>query len=148
VKPIRRAAGINPLQPAVWADGKRFPLQTHADLVKSLFPAAFEADEPFPQVLNAALGDLQAAADVVVRQAAYGPEVERNVREFIMVRLGTPGRFLEGGHQLDFGRRVADVADRRRPDGKCGPPYACPPRPTEAGRCGYGRTDCQGRTDA
>lgn len=49
------AAGINPLEPAVWSDGTRFPLQTHADLVKSLFLAAFEADEPFPQVLNAAL---------------------------------------------------------------------------------------------
>jgi hypothetical protein len=129
------AAGINPLEPAAWADGTRFPLQTHADLTKSLFLAAFEADEPFPQVLNAALTrvydehgwdlvlgepktpgtspsypaleDLQAAADLVVRQAAYGPEVERNVRGFITVRLGslrlgTPGRFFEGGHQLDF----------------------------------------------
>ena len=95
------AAGINPLEPAAWADGSRFPLQTHADLVKSLFLAAFEADEPFPQVLNAALTrvydehgwdlvlgepktpgvqpgypsleDLQAAADIVVREAAYGP---------------------------------------------------------------------------
>jgi hypothetical protein len=129
------AAGISPLEPAVWADGSRFPLQTHADLVKSLFLAAFEADEPFPQVLNAALTrvydehgwdlvlgepknprtqpgyptleDLQAAADAVVREAAYGAEVERNVRGFITVRLGslrlgTPGRFFEGGHQLDF----------------------------------------------
>ena len=134
------AAGINPLEPAAWADGTRFPLQTHADLVKSLFLAAFEADEPFPQVLNAALtrvydehgwdlvlgepkapgvqpgypslGDLQAAADVVVRDAAYGPEVERNVRGFITVRLGslrlgTPGRFFEGGHQLDFAGLLA-----------------------------------------
>jgi hypothetical protein len=134
------AAGINPLAPAVWADGTRFPLQTHADLVKSLCLAAFEADEPFPQVLNAALtrvydehgwdlvlgepatpgtcpaypalGDLQAAADVVVRAAAYGPEVERNVRGFITVRLGslrlgTPGRFFEGGHQIDFGQLLA-----------------------------------------
>ena len=146
------AAGINPLEPAVWSDGSRFPLQTHADLVKSLFLAAFEADEPFPQVLNAALTraydehgwdlvlgepkipgtqpgypsleDLQAAADAVVREAAYGAEVERNVRGFITVRLGslrlgTPGRFFEGGHQLDFtgalGRNVVleieDVGD-------------------------------------
>ena len=146
------AAGINPLEPAAWADGTRFPLQTHADLVKSLFLAAFEADEPFPQVLNAALtrvydehgwdlvlgepkapgicpaypalGDLQAAADLVVRAAAYGPEVERNVRGFITVRLGslrlgTPGRFFEGGHQLDFGKllqrnvvlEIEDVGD-------------------------------------
>ncbi len=146
------AAGFNPLEPAAWADGTRFPLQTHADLVKSLFLAAFEADEPFPQVLNAALtrvydehgwdlvlgepktpgvdpaypalGDLQAAADVVVREASYGPEVERNVRGFITVRLGslrlgTPGRFFEGGHQLDFGQllernvvlEIEDVGD-------------------------------------
>jgi DNA helicase HerA-like ATPase len=146
------AAGINPLEPAAWADGSRFPLQTHADLVKSLFLAAFEADEPFPQVLNAALTraydehgwdlvlgepktpgtqpgypaleDLQAAADTVVREAAYGAEVERNVRGFITVRLGslrlgTPGRFFEGGHQLDFTRllnrnvvlEIEDVGD-------------------------------------
>ncbi|HEX5292607.1 MAG TPA: helicase HerA-like domain-containing protein, partial [Streptosporangiaceae bacterium] len=146
------AAGINPLEPAAWPDGSRFPLQTHADLIKSLFLAAFEADEPFPQVLNAALTraydehgwdlvlgepkvpgtqpgyptleDLQAAADAVVREAAYGAEVERNVRGFITVRLGslrlgTPGRFFEGGHQLDFtgtlGRNVVleieDVGD-------------------------------------
>jgi DNA helicase HerA-like ATPase len=146
------AAGINPLEPAAWADGSRFPLQTHADLVKSLFLAAFEADEPFPQVLNAALTkvydehgwdlvlgepktpgtkpgyptleDLQAAADTVVREAAYGAEVERNVRGFITVRLGslrlgTPGRFFEGGHQLDFARlldrnvvlEIEDVGD-------------------------------------
>ena len=146
------AAGINPLEPAARADGSRFPLQTHADLVKSLFLAAFEADEPFPQVLNAALTraydehgwdlvlgepktpgtqpgyptleDLQAAADSVVREAAYGAEVERNVRGFITVRLGslrlgTPGRFFEGGHQLDFTRllnrnvvlEIEDVGD-------------------------------------
>jgi DNA helicase HerA-like ATPase len=129
------AAGLNPLEPAAGADGSRFPLQTHADLARSLFLAAFEADEPFPQVLNAALiraydehgwdlvlgepkipgvqpgyptlEDLQAAADHVVREAAYGAEVERNVRGFITVRLGslrlgTPGRFFEGGHPLDF----------------------------------------------
>jgi hypothetical protein len=35
--------------------GARFPLQAHADLVRALFLAAFEADEPFPQVLAVAL---------------------------------------------------------------------------------------------
>jgi DNA helicase HerA-like ATPase len=136
------AAGMNPLEPAVWDDGTRFPLQTHADLVRSLFLAAFEADEPFPQVLNAALtrvydrfgwdlvlgepkipgtdpgypslGDLQAAADQVVLDIGYGPEVERNVRGFISVRLGslrlgTPGRFFEGGHPLDSARLLNSV---------------------------------------
>src|ERR1017187_3033059 len=48
-------AGINPIEPAPGPDGARFPLQTHADLVRALFLAAFEADEPFPQVLAAAL---------------------------------------------------------------------------------------------
>lgn len=43
-------ASLNPLEPA---DG--FPLQSHADLVRALFLAAFEADEPFPQVLSRAL---------------------------------------------------------------------------------------------
>src|ERR1019366_1875093 len=49
------AAGLNPLEPASDADGRRFPLQTHADLVKALFIASFRSEEPFPQVLSAAL---------------------------------------------------------------------------------------------
>src|SRR5262249_61916315 len=49
------AAGLNPLEPAGDADGNRFPLQTHADLVRALFIASFRAEEPFPQVLSAAL---------------------------------------------------------------------------------------------
>ena len=32
-----------------------FPLQTHIDLVRALFLAAFEAEEPFPQILSRAL---------------------------------------------------------------------------------------------
>jgi hypothetical protein len=48
-------AGINPLEPAAGPGGARFPLQAHADLVRALFLAAFEADEPFPQVLAVAL---------------------------------------------------------------------------------------------
>src|SRR5207302_867404 len=49
------AAGLNPLEPAADGEGRRFPLQTHADLVKALFIASFRSDEPFPQVLSAAL---------------------------------------------------------------------------------------------
>ncbi len=49
------AAGLNPLRPAAGPDGQRFPLQTHADLVRALFLASFAADEPFPQVLSAAV---------------------------------------------------------------------------------------------
>jgi hypothetical protein len=131
------AAGINPLEPAAGPDGSRFPLQTHADLLRALFLAAFQADEPFPQVLAAALTrcyeqagwdlvtgqpatpgirpaypgleDLQAAALTVVNQIGYGREVADNVRGFVTVRigslrLGTTGRFLDGGHPLDFGK--------------------------------------------
>jgi uncharacterized protein len=128
-------AGINPLEPAAGPDESRFPLQTHADLVRALFLAAFEAEEPFPQVLAAALtrcyeqagwdlalgqpagdgitpaypslGDLQGAAEEVVGEIGYGREITDNVRGFIKVRisslrLGTTGRFFEGGHPLDF----------------------------------------------
>lgn len=128
-------AGINPLEPAAGPGGTRFPLQAHADLVRALFLAAFDAEEPFPQVLAAALtrcytdagwdlalgepaagpgarpgypslGDLQAAAERVVEEIGYGREITDNVRGFIKVRLsslrlGTTGRFFEGGHPVD-----------------------------------------------
>jgi hypothetical protein len=128
-------AGLNPLEPAAGPDGARFSLQAHADLVRALFLAAFEADEPFPQVLAAALtrcyaesgwdlvtgqptvdgaaypslADLQAAAMAVVEEIGYGREVTDNVRGFVRVRigslrLGTAGRFLDGGFPLDFAR--------------------------------------------
>ena len=130
-------AGINPLEPAPGPDGARFPLQTHADLVRALFLAAFEADEPFPQVLAAALTrcyenagwdlvtgepvspgiepgypaleDLQATAVQVVEEIGYGREITDNVRGFVTVRisslrLGTTGRFFQGGHPVDFTR--------------------------------------------
>lgn len=129
-------AGINPLEPE-----PGFPLQTHADLVRALFLAAFEAEEPFPQVLSAALTqcyeeagwdltvseardgygrpgfptlhDLQHVARNVVERVGYGPEVTQNVRGFIEVRLsslrlGTTGRFFEGGHPIDFERLLAE----------------------------------------
>lgn len=48
-------AELNPLEPAAAPDGSRFPLQGHARLVRALFLAAFDADEPFPQVLTGAL---------------------------------------------------------------------------------------------
>jgi uncharacterized protein len=112
-------AGINPLEPAAGPDGTRFPLQAHADLVRTLFLAAFQADEPFPQVLSAALtrcyteagwdlitgeptvkgagypalGDLQAAALAVVEQIGYSREITDNVRGFVSVRIGS----LRGG---------------------------------------------------
>ncbi|MGH3937402.1 MAG: ATP-binding protein [Pseudonocardiaceae bacterium] len=122
--------GLNPLEPE-----PGFGLQTHIDLVRALFLAAFEAIEPFPQVLaqaltrcysdlgwNLVLGDsgldnvtpkypsltnLQNTALDVVDNIGYSKEITDNVRGFINVRigslrLGTPGRFFEGGHPLDI----------------------------------------------
>jgi DNA helicase HerA-like ATPase len=147
------AAGLNPLEPAVDSSGNRFPLQTHADFVKALFIASFRSEEPFPQVLSAALTrvyeeagwdlalgeprngrpagypaltDLQRAAECVVGEIGYSQRVTDDVLGFIRVRLaslrqGTTGRFLEGGHQIDFGKllrknavlELEDVGDDR-----------------------------------
>jgi uncharacterized protein len=145
------AAGLNPLEPA-GDSGARFPLQTHADLIKALFIASFRSEEPFPQVLSAALTrvyeeagwdlvlgepakitaayptltDLQRAAEQVVGDIGYSQRVTDDVLGFIRVRLaslrqGTTGRFLEGGHQIDFGAlmrnnvvlEIEDVGDDR-----------------------------------
>ncbi|MGH3236724.1 MAG: ATP-binding protein, partial [Streptosporangiaceae bacterium] len=151
-EPDAIAAGLNPLEPAPDQEGHRFPLQTHADLVKALFVASFRSDEPFPQVLSAALTrvyedagwdlalgetvaadanpsypnltDLQRAAIRIVQEVGYSQRITDDVLGFIKVRLsslrlGTTGRFLEGGHQLDFGRllrtnavlEIEDVGD-------------------------------------
>jgi uncharacterized protein len=151
-EPDAIAAGLDPLEPAPDADGRRFPLQTHADLVKALFVASFRSDEPFPQVLGAALTrvyedagwdlalsetvtadasprypnltDLQRAAVRIVQEIGYSQRITDDVLGFIKVRLsslrlGTTGRFLEGGHQLDFGKlletnavlEIEDVGD-------------------------------------
>jgi DNA helicase HerA-like ATPase len=137
------AAGLNPLEPALDADGRRFPLQAHADLVKALFLASFRSEDPFPQVLSAALTrvyeeagwdlalgetavadpspgypsltDLHRAAIRIVAEIGYSQQVADDVLGFVRVRLsslrlGTAGRFLEGGHQLDFGRLLGTNA--------------------------------------
>ena len=148
------AAGLNPLEPARDEEGRRFPLQTHADLIKALFIASFRSEEPFPQVLSAALSrvyeeagwdlalgetmtgdsnpsyptltDLQRTAERVVNEVGYSQRITDDVLGFIRVRLaslrlGTTGRFLEGGHQLDFAKllitnvvlEIEDVGDDR-----------------------------------
>jgi hypothetical protein len=131
------AAGINPLEPAPGPEGIRFPLQTHADLLRALFLAAFQADEPFPQVLSAALSrcyeqagwdlvtgqsatpgvqpaypgldDLQSAAMAVVGEIGYGREVADNVRGFVSVRIGSL-RLGTAGRFLD-GAHPLDFAE-------------------------------------
>ena len=55
------------------------------------------------------LTDLQRAAEQAVREAGYGQRGADDVPGFIGarlagLRLGTIGRFVEGGHRLDFGR--------------------------------------------
>jgi hypothetical protein len=50
-------ASLNPLEPE-----PGFPLQSHVDLVRELFLAAFEGTEPFPQVLSHALTECYRAA--------------------------------------------------------------------------------------
>jgi len=129
-------AGLNPLEPA-----EGFPLQTHADMVKALFVASFRSEEPFPQVLSAALtraytqagwdltlgeplspgasyptlADLQRAAEQVVSEIGYSQRITDDVLGFMKVRLaslrhGTTGRFLAGGHPIDFGKLLASNA--------------------------------------
>jgi hypothetical protein len=140
-------AGLNPLEPA-----PGFPLQTHADFTRALFVAAFRSEEPFPQVLSAALtraytqagwdlalgepasdgaryptlADLQRAAELVVAEIGYSQRVTDDVLGFMKVRLaslrhGTTGRFLAGGHPIDFEKlltsnvvlEIEDVGDDR-----------------------------------
>jgi len=83
--------------------------------VRALFLAAFQPDEPFPQVLAGALtrcyeqagwdlvtgepavagagypglADLEAAAMTVVEEIGYGREITDNVRGFVQVRIGS-----------------------------------------------------------
>ncbi|MEZ5321940.1 MAG: ATP-binding protein [Microthrixaceae bacterium] len=122
-------AMLNPLEPE-----PGFDLQAHIELVEALFLTAFEAVEPFPQVLASALRaaylehgwhldtgehergertypsllDLDRAAARVVEEVGYGAEVRGNVAGFMKVRLGSlrlgsSGRFFEGGHPIDLG---------------------------------------------
>jgi uncharacterized protein len=115
-------ASLNPLEPTsivVGGHRKYFNLQTHVDLVRALFTAAFDAQEPFPQILASALnmsyerlgwnlalgraiegdpsvrprfptlGDLQLRALEAVDAVNYGKEVRDNVRGFMDVRIGS-----------------------------------------------------------
>ena len=139
---------VNPLAPE-----PGYPVQAHIDMVRALFLAAFDADEPFPQIMSQALqrvyeecgwdvvtggrvpgaaadpviptlGRLQRAALAVIEEVGYGAQLQADVRGFVDVRLrslriGSAGRFFEGGHPGDvaalLGRNVVlaieDVAN-------------------------------------
>jgi hypothetical protein len=121
---------VNPLAPE-----HGYPVQAHIDMVRALFLAAFDADEPFPQIIAQALqrvyeasgwdvvtggriagavaepavptlAQLQRAALEVIGEVGYGRELQADVRGFVDVRLrslriGSAGRFFEGGHPAD-----------------------------------------------
>jgi hypothetical protein len=104
-------------------------------MVRALFLAAFDAEEPFPQIIAQALqrvyeangwdvvtggplpgaaagpavptlAQLQQAALEVIGEVGYGRELQADVRGFVDVRLrslriGSAGRFFEGGHPAD-----------------------------------------------
>jgi hypothetical protein len=123
---------VNPLEPEAG-----YPVQAHIDMLRALFLAAFDADEPFPQIMAQALqrvyeacgwdvvtggglpgaqappavpslAGLQAAALGVIGSVGYGRELQADVRGFVDVRLrslriGSAGRFFEGGHPADIG---------------------------------------------
>ena len=121
---------VNPLAPE-----HGYPVQAHIDMVRALFLAAFDAEEPFPQIIAQALqrvyeangwdvvtggplpgaatgpavptlAQLQRAALEVIGEVGYGRELQADVRGFVDVRLrslriGSAGRFFEGGHPAD-----------------------------------------------
>ncbi|WP_245679210.1 ATP-binding protein [Actinomadura hibisca] len=128
---------VNPLAPE-----PGYPVQAHIDMVRALFQAAFDAEEPFPQIMAQALQrvyeangwdvvtgagvpgsliepavptleQLQTAALQVIRDVGYGRELMADVQGFVDVRLrslriGSAGRFFEGGHPADIGGMLRD----------------------------------------
>src|SRR5262249_24469778 len=128
---------VNPLAPE-----PGYPVQAHIDMVRALFLAAFDADEPFPQIMAQALQkvyeengwdvvtgggmpgsliepavptleQLQNAALQVISDVGYGRELMADVKGFVDVRLrslriGSAGRFFEGGHPADIGGLLRD----------------------------------------
>jgi hypothetical protein len=121
--PDRRVTVINPADPESvplsvnpLAPEPGYPVQAHIDMVRALFLAAFDAHEPFPQIMSQALqrayeecgwdpqtgagrpetdvppsvptlARLQAAALAVIEDVGYGPELQADVRGFVQVRL-------------------------------------------------------------
>ena len=102
---------VNPLAPE-----PGYPVQAHIDMVRALFLAAFDAREPFPQIMSQALqrayescgwdpvtgaglpgaaappaiptlAQLQTASLEVISDVGYGRELQADVRGFVDVRL-------------------------------------------------------------
>ncbi|WP_422615131.1 ATP-binding protein [Frankia torreyi] len=68
-------AGLNPMEPE-----PDFPLQSHIDLLRALFLAAFEAEEPFPQVLSLAMTRVYADAGFNLVTGHAGPSSSKTDR--------------------------------------------------------------------
>src|SRR5580698_6195567 len=127
---------VNPLAP-----DPGYPVQAHIDMVRALFLAAFDAREPFPQIMSQALqrvyescgwdpvsgagqpgalvppavptlAQLQASAIEVIADVGYGPELTADVRGFVDVRL----RSLRTGSAGRFfeGGHPADIGELLR----------------------------------
>jgi Bacterial protein of unknown function (DUF853) len=127
---------VNPLAPE-----PGYPVQAHIDMVRALFLAAFDAREPFPQIISQALqrayedcgwdpvtgagrpgaaadpavptlARLQRAALEVIEDVGYGEELRADVRGFVEVRL----RSLRTGSAGRFfeGGHPADVSELLR----------------------------------
>jgi uncharacterized protein len=123
---------VNPLAPE-----PGYPVQAHIDMVRALFMAAFDAPEPFPQIMSQALqrsyeecgwdpltgggradlnvppavptlARLQAAALAVIDDVGYGRELQADMRGFVDVRL----RSLRTGSAGRFfeGGHPADIS--------------------------------------
>jgi hypothetical protein len=109
--PAAVPVSVNPLAPE-----PGYPVQAHIDMVRALFLAAFDAREPFPQIMSQALqrayadcgwdavtgagqpgatappavptlARLEAAALDVIQDVGYGQELQADVRGFVGVRL-------------------------------------------------------------
>jgi len=127
---------VNPLAPE-----PGYPVQAHIDMVRALFLAAFDAHEPFPQIMSQALqrayeacgwdpvtggglpgataapvvptlARLQRAALEVIEDVGYGRELQADVRGFVDVRL----RSLRTGSAGRFfeGGHPADIGELLR----------------------------------
>ena len=123
---------VNPLAPE-----PGYPVQAHIDMVRALFLAAFDAHDPFPQIISQALqrvytdcgwdpltgagradldvppavptlARLQTAALAVIEDVGYGRELQADMRGFVDIRL----RSLRTGSAGRFfeGGHPADVA--------------------------------------
>ena len=64
--------------PILWPEHDEHPRHTNANLVRALFLAAFEADEPFPQVLSAA-GQAVASRTTAIAGRVSGPALAAHV---------------------------------------------------------------------